>query len=791
MPSLTAADFARLPSAVRERALAELSPSAIAALRHDWRFWARPEQLAPGSEGAANPRADWAFWMVCAGRFFGKTRLGAEWTNEKARDNPGCKINLVAPTAGDARKVMLSDGLEGIEGASGILAVSPPDFRPHFESSKNLLTWPNGSVAEIFSAEEPNRIRGPQCHFAWVDEIAAWAKEHGAWQQLLFGMRLGQRPQACITTTPRPIPIVRSLLANPATVVTRGRSRDNAANVAPTVFDEILIQFEGTRLGRQELDGEILDDTPGALWQAAMLDALRVKSAPDLIRIVVAIDPAVSSGAGSDETGIVVAGIGPCACKGEAALHGFVLDDLSGRHTPDAWARAAVSAYRARGASRIVAEVNNGGALVEVNLRTVDPNAAYRAVHASTGKHTRAEPVAALYEQGRIHHVGMHAALEDQMTTWDPMTSRGSPDRVDACFVAGTRVRLKRGNVPIEEVQAGDLALTRAGWRRVKRACMTSPSSPTVTVETSDGRTLTGTRNHPVWVVGRGFVPLDSLSRGEGLITCRIESRSRASSTVAIPTPSPPPIGAIGAPRAEAGRKTSTSRSGSPSTGQSRADTTSTTRIRTRSTTTSATSSASRQSNTPQRTQPITMTREANGSEPFAHSPPSGTEAQSVGRGTPSTVSAHGSIGNCTTAPARDAGAHSSPHSPMPVFARSRAGIEPPSRRGDTQSPSTAQFVTGRSRDTSTGQSRKRARVFVVRSYASAAAPVWNLEVEGQPEYFANGVLVHNCVWAITDLMLSASSGTFAMPQSLSPSRAAAAEYQGDDFDMPDHSDDN
>ncbi len=432
-----------------------------------WRKVARPDQLAPGTLTAANTRTDWTFWLLKAGRGWGKTRVGAEWTIETARANPGTHGALVAPTFPDAQKVMLSYGLESQPDASGILAVSPPDFRPVYEMSRNRLVWPNGTVADLYTAEEPGRLRGPQHHWAWVDEIAAWEKEQAAWDQLLFGLRLGKKPQACITTTPRPIALVRQILADPQTVVTRGRTADNAANLAPAFFDSIVRKYEGTRIGRQELDGEILQDAEGALWTGDMIEKLRIKVAPpSFLRVVVAIDPAVSNNEGSDETGIVVAGIADCTCKsnGHAVKerHGFILADLSGKHSPDAWARAAVGACRDHEAARIVAEVNNGGALVEANLRTVDRNIPYTAVHASKGKRARAEPVAALFEQGKVHFVGGFAKLEDQLTTWEPLGNGASPDRLDAMVWALTNLMLD-GSTPTFSYGPGRFAPRERG----------------------------------------------------------------------------------------------------------------------------------------------------------------------------------------------------------------------------------------------------------------------------------------------------------------------------------------
>jgi phage terminase large subunit-like protein len=439
------------PEAERNLILRKMRPAAVAKLRHAWRFWGRPEQLAPGTPGAAIDRADWTYWLLLAGRGFGKTRAGAEWAVEKARALPGSHGALVGATADDVRKTMVGSGLEGIEGATGILCVSPLDFRPTYEPSKRTLSWPNGTVATLYSAEEPDRLRGPQHGWGWVDEVAAWDKQAAAFDQFLFGLRYGLRPQACITTTPRPIKLVRDLLADPRTVVTRGSTFANVENLSPSFLTSIVGKYEGTRLGRQELYAELLEDVPGALWMSDRIEQLRVKQAPvPLRRVVVAVDPAVSSSETSDETGIVVAGIALCRCRGTEEMHGFVLADLSGRYSPAGWAREVIAAYHAHRADRIVAEANNGGALVEANLRAVGGSVSYRAVHAAQGKRTRAEPVAALCEQGKVHHVGLHARLEDQLTTWDPLSSAKSPDRLDALVWALTELMLRSSPRPAE-----------------------------------------------------------------------------------------------------------------------------------------------------------------------------------------------------------------------------------------------------------------------------------------------------------------------------------------------------
>jgi len=318
-----------------------------------------------------------------------------------------------------------------VEGESGLLAIGPPQQRPQYEPTKRRLTWPNGAIATTYSADEPERLRGPQHDAAWCDEIASWRYPE-AWDMLMFGLRLGADPRVVVTTTPKPIRIIRELIADPTTVITRGSTYDNRANLAPAFLEQIIRKYEGTRLGRQELNAEILDDVPGALWNRARIEETRWpvhRNVPELIRIVIAIDPAVSSGEEADETGIIVAGI-------DANDHGYVLADQSGRYPPTEWARIAIRLYQQYNADRIVAEVNNGGAMVEATLRVVDANVSCKAVHASRGKVVRAQPVAALYEQSRIHHVGAFPALEDQMcaftTDFDRAAAGFSPDRCDA-----------------------------------------------------------------------------------------------------------------------------------------------------------------------------------------------------------------------------------------------------------------------------------------------------------------------------------------------------------------------
>jgi phage terminase large subunit-like protein len=364
-----------------------------------------------------------------AGRGFGKTRTLAEWVCEQAASGRASRIALVAATAADARDVL-------VEGQSGILAVAPPWCRPVYESSKRRLTWPNGTIATTFSAEEPDRLRGPQHDAAVCDELASWSHPE-TWDMLQFGLRLGRNPRCLVATTPRPTKLIRELLAREGrdVVVTRGSTYENRANLAPGFFDQVIRKYEGTRLGRQELNAELLEDTPGALWSPGIIDAVRQAAAPTLVRIVVAIDPAATSGEDADETGIVVVGK-------DNQGHGYVLADASGKYQPIEWAKIAIAAYRAHHADRIIAERNNGGAMVEATIRMVDTNVPVTTVWASRGKVARAEPVSALYEQGRIRHVGGFPALEDQMcgftSDFDRQRAGYSPDRVDALVWAVT-----------------------------------------------------------------------------------------------------------------------------------------------------------------------------------------------------------------------------------------------------------------------------------------------------------------------------------------------------------------
>jgi phage terminase large subunit-like protein len=405
-----------------QQALAQMTDDECAKLLFDWEFLARPEQLEPSG--------DWDIWLLLTGRGWGKSRTGAEWIRKHVELGNMSRIALIARTAADVRDVM-------IEGESGLMAISPSWFYPTWEPSKRRLTWPNGAMATTYSADEPNNLRGPQHDGGWCDELAAW-RYADSWDNFLLGLRLGQKPRAIVTTTPRPTKVIKQLAKDSGTYVTRGSTYDNIRNVAPSFKKTIMRRYEGTTLGRQELYGEVLTDVPGALWNQTLVDDTRIPNAEGLVleRIVVAIDPAVTANEDSDETGIVVVGL-------DSMRHAYVLDDLSGTYHPIDWAKTAVRAYEQRQADRIVAETNNGGEMVELTLRTVSDKVSYKGVHASRGKVTRAEPVAALYEQGKVHHVGTFPELEDQMCSWLP--GMPSPDRIDALVWAITELLIGPG----------------------------------------------------------------------------------------------------------------------------------------------------------------------------------------------------------------------------------------------------------------------------------------------------------------------------------------------------------
>jgi len=394
--------------------LEQLTDVELEAVLYDWSLWARPSQL--------KPVGDWLTWLILAGRGWGKTRSAAEFVNSEIKAGRAGRVALVAKTPANARDVM-------VEGESGILNVSPPWFMPNYEPSKRRITWPNGAIATVYSSKEPDHLNGPQHDLAWGDELRTWYCAQEVWDMLMLGLRLGEHPRCVVTTTPMPIKLIKGIIKMNDTIVTGGTTYDNRGNLAPSFYGQIVSKYEGTRLGQQEIHAELLEDVPGALWNR---DIIRYEQAPDLVRVVVAADPAVTSNVKSDETGIVAAGKG---IDGRV----YVLADRSARVSPDSWAHRIVKAFDDFEADVVVGEVNNGGDLVELTVRTVRKNIAYKAVHASRGKYVRAEPVAALYEQGKVSHTDQFVELEDQMCTW-LAESGESPDRLDALVWAVTEL---------------------------------------------------------------------------------------------------------------------------------------------------------------------------------------------------------------------------------------------------------------------------------------------------------------------------------------------------------------
>jgi phage terminase large subunit-like protein len=434
----------KLPQKARESTLSALlaDDAQAISLQYDWQFNARDDQLPPLHTANGNP---WRTWLLLGGRGSGKTRAGAEWVRAVALglwpgEPAAARIALVGPTQAHVRSVM-------IEGVSGLMSVHPRGERPVLEISKGQLVWPRtGAIAQFFSAEDPEGLRGPQFDAAWCDELGRWKRGNRAWDMLQFGLRLGALPRQVVTTTPRATKLMKAIMADESTAITRARTVDNAAHLAPAFIAEVTRMYAGTALGRQELDGEVVTERADSLWQRKWLVETRIARVPDdMRRIVVAVDPPVTATENADTCGIVVAGLGPDA-------RAYVLADrsLQGRD-PATWARAVIAAFRDFAADRIVAEANQGGDLVVNVIRSVEPNAPVKKVHASRGKFARAEPIAALYAEGRVVHVGEFPALENQMCDFGPegLSEGRSPDRVDALVWALSELMLATTRDPV------------------------------------------------------------------------------------------------------------------------------------------------------------------------------------------------------------------------------------------------------------------------------------------------------------------------------------------------------
>jgi len=399
-----------------ERIVEEMPEPELKKLIYNWRFWARPDQLPP--------HGDWFCWLIRSGRGAGKTWTGANWVIERAMQGYG-PIALIAQTKADARDTMIELG------PSSIMKVAPPDFMPEYEPSKRRLTFPNGVTATVFSGDEPGQLRGPQHASVWVDELAKFKYPDDTWDNMEFGLRLGDSPQVLVTTTPRPIPIIRRLIKDDRTIDIVVSTFANRHNLSKQFLSRITDRYDGSRLGRQELYGELLDDTPGALWTAKLLDDTRAADYPSLKRIVVGVDPAVSATSASNATGIVGAGLGHDG-------HLYIIEDATIVGTPKEWGSSAINLYKKLQADKIIAESNQGGDLVASNIRQIDKFAPVRLVRATRNKQTRAEPIATLFEQGKAHIVGRLPELEDELTTW--VHGEKSPDRLDAMVWACTEL---------------------------------------------------------------------------------------------------------------------------------------------------------------------------------------------------------------------------------------------------------------------------------------------------------------------------------------------------------------
>ena len=438
LQNLNVHSIALMPRHRRQETLNGLSSKQLKFYATHWPFWARPDQLPPSGE--------WLIWLLLGGRGSGKTRAGAEWIRSRVEGPTPLQkgrsrhVALVGETLLAVREVM-------IEGPSGLRRIAPPETRPEYIASRHLLVWPNGASAHVFSAERPDSLRGPQFDIAWSDELTKWRHVRQCWDMLQFGLRLGSQPQQVVTTTPRPIELLKQIMANPRSYVTRSSTYANKAHLAPGFVEELRRVYEGTRLGRQEIDAEIIEDVVGALWTADMIDAARVDKAPPLSRIVVAVDPPATSGPKADACGICIAGCTAVPDDGATPYrHGYILADATVQGwSPARWGQRVVELYRHYNADRVVAEINQGGDMVRQIVLQQGPEIAYRGVRATRGKMARAEPVAALYERGLVHHVGVHDKLEKQLCEYNGQfssQSEKSPDRLDALVWALTDLML-------------------------------------------------------------------------------------------------------------------------------------------------------------------------------------------------------------------------------------------------------------------------------------------------------------------------------------------------------------
>lgn len=759
IPDINANDIRKIDKDKLEELLSGLSAEELDELAHQWEFWARPEQLEP--EEVSNHAKD--VWIINAGRGFGKTRAGAEWVRHRVKCGDK-RIACVAPTKGDVRRVM-------VEGESGILNVcweGDKTYRgakmgkPQWFPTNNTVVWENGAKAEFFSAEDPERLRGPQFNAAWTDEVAAWRNAQDVWDMLQFTLRLGRNPKVIVTTTPKPTKLMRTLLKSDRAFITTGSTFDNADNLATPFLESVKKEYEGTRLGQQELYAIMLEEADGALWSTEILDAALIPDIEDpvafsqtLARVVVAVDPAVSANQESDMTGIVVGGV-------DVNGIGYILEDATDRFTPQGWAAKVVELYHKYNADRIVAEKNQGGAMVRSTIEGEDESVPIRLVHASRGKFARAEPISALYERGLVKHLKNLDELETQMRTWEPLGSIGSPDRLDACLTEDTPVLCGSGYKPIKSVVIGEKVLTREGYKEVTWSGVTKKQALTLDIGLSNDYVVKATHEHPFYVQGKGWTRADDLEVGDQLVTemevhqCA-NTLSKLSSTV-IYTEDTQTIQTnlnndTTFAQQEKVIEPFTETCGNTTMALSQRVTTSITSMETSLTIPSKTYSVCPQSNMHKNTKKSFMSLVLNKWNTLVSSLQSGMGLKRVKSFTLGWVK---SLGR-TEDPTSNVVVQSAVVSSRPTTQASivqKAVITSNTTKG-TPKPQSVQSAEVAFSKTNINSNQKPALVSVVRvSESKERQDVYNLHVKDCHEFVASGVLVHNCVWALTDLML-------------------------------------
>ena len=755
--------LAFMPNAEQAAFFESLSEDEAMVLEYDWQhFWARPKQLVP-------PLGDWDIWLFMGGRGIGKTRTGVEAARFLVYECGYRWLSIVGRTAADVRDVL-------IEGESGFLNVLPEWELPLYEPSKRRLTFPNGAIANLFSADEPDQMRGPQSDLVLADEVAAW-RFAGSFDQVSFGNRLGQKPIMILLTTPQPNKLMRELVEDSIPVeeylgtgdmrgktvlLTTGSTYENAANLAPKFLKRLVKKYDGTRLGRQEIYAQMLLDTPGALWKLDLIEKHRVTQHPLLKRIAIAIDPPGRDNSDNEsgaEAGIIAAGIG---IDGQ----GYLLEDASIYGSPAEWGRQALSLYYKYKADVMVGEVNNGGDMVEHTVMSVvekgqqRPN--FKQVRASRGKLTRAEPISALYEKGEVHHVGAFKELEDQMTTWVP--GEKSPDR---CFAAGTMISTKSGDRPIEEICVGDLVLTREGYKRVLASGRTSERSLVLQLTLSCGIILECTSNHPIFVYGRGFIPAWTIQKQDqvAVLESKLSSSMEMNIDVTPITGASRHRGIFTHTKMAIGR-TANQHSillfGNITMGLFQKVILFITVIKVLMITVCQILKWSLAKNMGKDIAGTISNKELSKWIMLEILPLSGMVAMSVLNGTLNTAKSRGKIGNALQGlfVRNVEKKHSLIMTNEETFASALVGVSI-----DTMNVPSDIMKTVGALSAGTHSMSRRAKnskfvpVNVLGLCVAQDKPVYNIAVEDERHYFANGVLVHNCdaaVWALTELMVDA-----------------------------------